>query len=331
MKIRIATILTVVLSTWFAQFSLAQSEDERALYDAQFKSRDAEGLRKAADQGNAKAQGLLGLLYLHGTGVEKDIPQAVELLRKAADQGDARGQILLGSLYAQGTGVEQDLPQAIEYLRKAADQGQWAAQVQLCACWLQIADDQIKAQELAQAMRSIEEVEKCLPAASTDPTGLSNQIGDLSPTHVAALQDTMTKIKQALPALRRQAQGGGNSPSVAEIGAMFDGASQKLNSKANVEDREPEKFGGPDTQTVIRLANLGFATAGDPSMVMTIKRGQPLVANELSEIPAGTKVFPIRIKTGLVDFDYSFYLDPFEEWQMQSPRGSGGFGMEPVN
>ena len=46
-------------------------------------------LQKAADQGHAKAQNNLGLLYEYGLGGAKDYAQARAWLQKAADQGDA--------------------------------------------------------------------------------------------------------------------------------------------------------------------------------------------------------------------------------------------------
>jgi uncharacterized protein len=68
--------------------------------------------RPLADQGNARAQFNLGLLYGHGQGVPQDYAQAIAWYRKAADQGDAFAQENLGSMYANGRGVTQDYVQA---------------------------------------------------------------------------------------------------------------------------------------------------------------------------------------------------------------------------
>ena len=46
-----------------------------------------ESYRKAAEQGLAKAQSNLGLMYLNGQGVIQDDKQAVYWFRKAAKQG----------------------------------------------------------------------------------------------------------------------------------------------------------------------------------------------------------------------------------------------------
>ena len=63
-------------------------------------------------------------MYEHGRG---GLPQsdalAVEWYRKAADQGDARAQFNLGVVYAYGKGVPEDFPEALRWFRKAHAQG----------------------------------------------------------------------------------------------------------------------------------------------------------------------------------------------------------------
>ena len=78
---------------------------------------------KAAKQGYANAQFILGFCYLNGDGVEEDLSEAVKWLRKAAIQGGAPAQCRLGLCYYDGDGVEQDLSKAVVWFRKAADQG----------------------------------------------------------------------------------------------------------------------------------------------------------------------------------------------------------------
>ncbi len=87
--------------------------------------------RKAADQGVAEAQLLLGSIYAEGQGVPKDDQQAVFWYRKASDQGNALAQHNLGSMYLLGQGVPKDEQQAVLWFRKAADQGEAKAQLLL--------------------------------------------------------------------------------------------------------------------------------------------------------------------------------------------------------
>jgi len=55
-------------------------------------TQSVESYRKAAEQGDAKAQNNLGVMLADGRGVVKDEAQAVVWFRKAAEQGDALAQ-----------------------------------------------------------------------------------------------------------------------------------------------------------------------------------------------------------------------------------------------
>ncbi|HQB16864.1 MAG TPA: tetratricopeptide repeat-containing serine protease family protein, partial [Verrucomicrobiota bacterium] len=88
-------------------------------------------LRKAADQGQADAQWLLGDMYADGKGVPKDAAEAVKWYRKAANQGHANAQNDLGFMYANGKGVPKDAAEAVKWFRQAANQGHAWAQYHL--------------------------------------------------------------------------------------------------------------------------------------------------------------------------------------------------------
>ncbi len=80
-------------------------------------------LLRAATSGNPRAQYMLGLMLLNGTGVDPDLGQAVGWIFKAAEQGLPQAQNDLATFYAQGRGLRRDLHQALFWLRRAADQG----------------------------------------------------------------------------------------------------------------------------------------------------------------------------------------------------------------
>jgi TPR repeat protein len=90
--------------------------------------------QKAADQGYAKAQAHLGYSYRKGLGVPKDYVKAVDLLQTAAEHGEAFAQNSLGFMYSTGEGVARDDVKAAEFYRKAADQGDAIAQNNLATC-----------------------------------------------------------------------------------------------------------------------------------------------------------------------------------------------------
>lgn len=98
-----------------------------ALITAEEVRNTEEGLRwtrKAAEQGDALAQSLLGELYLFGRGgLEKREAEGAAWYRKAAEQGDAQAQANLARLLAEGVGVKQNALLARFWLELAAAQG----------------------------------------------------------------------------------------------------------------------------------------------------------------------------------------------------------------
>jgi TPR repeat protein/uncharacterized caspase-like protein len=101
------------------------------------KSNQAEALlwyRKAADQGNARAQANVGrLLQIAG----KDDVEAVAYLRKAAEQDQPLGQYNLAVMFEQGRGgLTKDPAEAMQWCRKSADQGLAQAQFHLANMYL---------------------------------------------------------------------------------------------------------------------------------------------------------------------------------------------------
>jgi TPR repeat protein len=80
-------------------------------------------LRKAADQGSARALNNLGVAYENGLGVKRDFAQAAKWYRAAATRGDAQGQANLGQLYRYGQGVDKDLVEAFVWFKLSSSQG----------------------------------------------------------------------------------------------------------------------------------------------------------------------------------------------------------------
>jgi len=88
-------------------------------------------LHKAAELGNAGAQGKLGFLYAEGLTVGQDYEQAFQWFSKAAQQGDVDGQYNLGIFYLNGWGIEQNKTMAAQYLAAASAQGDQDAEAML--------------------------------------------------------------------------------------------------------------------------------------------------------------------------------------------------------
>ena len=79
--------------------------------------------RKAAEQGHALEQYLLGNMYAFGNGVPKDEQEAAAWYRKAAEQGDDGAQNSLGKMYDNGRGVPKDAQSAYSWWLLASAQG----------------------------------------------------------------------------------------------------------------------------------------------------------------------------------------------------------------
>lgn len=84
-----------------------------------------------AEQGDAAAQNMLGVMYSEGVGVPENDAEAVHWYRLAAEQGHAEAQLVLGGMYDKGKGVPENDVEAVRWYRRAAEQGHANAQVML--------------------------------------------------------------------------------------------------------------------------------------------------------------------------------------------------------
>lgn len=82
-----------------------------------------EMIERAAEQGLPEAQMFLGMTYLEGDGVPKDIPQAINWFQKAGEGGIGDAFTNLGYIYWDGNGVPQDRKLGASYWKKAAKMG----------------------------------------------------------------------------------------------------------------------------------------------------------------------------------------------------------------
>jgi TPR repeat protein len=83
-------------------------------------------LRKAAEQGDASAQYVLGVCYQEGKGVSIEFAESVKWLRRAAEQGHLEAQHSLAWCY-----VDSDKSEHVKWLNRAAEQGHYKAQARL--------------------------------------------------------------------------------------------------------------------------------------------------------------------------------------------------------
>lgn len=93
-------------------------------------------LKRRAEQGDATAQGELGVLYFEGKppGIPRNTKKAVKWLKAAAENGDPNSLYVLGFLHMGGMNqllggrVEEDEDKARKYIEQAAESGHRDAQ-----------------------------------------------------------------------------------------------------------------------------------------------------------------------------------------------------------
>ena len=106
-------------------------EDASAAYERGDFETASRLLKPLAEEGNAKAQYNLGVMYHNGEGVPQDYTETMKWYRRAGEQGIAVAHYNLGVMYHEGEGVPQDRTEAAKWFRKAAEQGNARAQYNL--------------------------------------------------------------------------------------------------------------------------------------------------------------------------------------------------------
>lgn len=79
--------------------------------------------RRAADEGDARAQYSLGFLYQMGDGVTRDYDKAIHYYEMAAERGHSGAQVALGNLCRMGLGMARDYVTAYMWFSIAAAGG----------------------------------------------------------------------------------------------------------------------------------------------------------------------------------------------------------------
>jgi TPR repeat protein len=117
--------------------------------------------RKAADQGDAVAEFLLGSQYANGGGVPKDFSEAMIWFGRAAAQAHPIAMLHLGAMYAEGRGVPQDYVRAHMWFSLAAARGQ-----QIAVKTVEMAEQRMTPAQITEAQKLAHEWK---PAAQPPP------------------------------------------------------------------------------------------------------------------------------------------------------------------
>lgn len=94
-------------------------------------------LKQKAAAGDVYAAYDLGVMYVYGEGVARDVSLGIMWFRRAAEQGYLEAQYLLGCLLYEGTCSPINLKAAAEWFHKAADRAHGLAQSNLGAFYIE--------------------------------------------------------------------------------------------------------------------------------------------------------------------------------------------------
>ena len=124
-------LYTIILSFLFSFSVFADWEAGMDAYNAGDFQTTLKNWIPLAEQGDARAQIHVYMMYSHGEGVTQNDKEAMRWLRLAVEQGDARAQLELGAAYMTGLSVTRDFKEAMKWYRLAAEQGYADAQFAL--------------------------------------------------------------------------------------------------------------------------------------------------------------------------------------------------------
>ena len=128
-------ISTIFLSLILANTSYANLNDGEKFFAKQNYEKALAEFKPLAEQGNAKAQFNLAVMYYNGYGVKQNYKQAIKWWEKAAKQGNADAQNNLGTIYYNGYGVKQNYKKAIKWYELSAERGDVNAQIILAVMY----------------------------------------------------------------------------------------------------------------------------------------------------------------------------------------------------
>lgn len=74
----------------------------------------------ASEENSSKAQYTLGLIYLDGMHVKKNVDQGISYLKMCADNFKSKVYFILGSLYYEGKETPLDMTKAVKYFKESS-------------------------------------------------------------------------------------------------------------------------------------------------------------------------------------------------------------------
>jgi hypothetical protein len=182
----LATALLLVVSPVLAQSGFEAGADayNRGDYKTALSL-----FRPLAENGEPKAQTILGLMYSYGEGVGVEFREAAIWYRRAAEQSYGVAQYSLAMLYLEGKGVPLNTDEAVKWLTLAAEGGHARANRQLRQM------DSVAYSDLATSGED--------PLTARYPPGAAQASGDSTPSDADASSERRSEIFSASRVLTR--------------------------------------------------------------------------------------------------------------------------------
>lgn len=170
-----------------AKWSLAVLYQLRGAYDPALR------IYRDLEETDPRAMLNIGVMYLQGQGVKKNLDEGFKCIFKAAERGDSIAMIVAAKCYAFGNGVQQSNAQAISWLNKAMEAGESQAAEILSQAYatgkLEVKENQTYARQL---------YENAVQLRMTEP--MQNQIFDMVTELYPTLQlGTIPRIQSEPP------------------------------------------------------------------------------------------------------------------------------------
>ena len=110
----------LLLAALTAHADAGYREGRKAIEEKDYATAARE-FRQAAEEGHAKAQFNLALMYHRGIGVPMDFAKALDFYHMAAAQGHPLAMNNIGTMHRLAHGVKRNLSEAVRWYRKGAD------------------------------------------------------------------------------------------------------------------------------------------------------------------------------------------------------------------
>jgi TPR repeat protein len=118
-----------------------------AAYDAKNFSMAYQLLAPLANNNNPEALWRIAMMQAYGLGMIQNQELGVENFQKAHELGSGMASHMLGVAYMNGEGVEKNLDQAIDYFEQAVERGMQGAAFSLSMIYSDMLNDATKAEE----------------------------------------------------------------------------------------------------------------------------------------------------------------------------------------